>query len=278
MYANECSFINIILRCFLLVGGVVHTHHEDETCYGEDIYLLNFKNFTWSSVTTDIRNNNSNFRGRYSHIAAVIDQRILLVAGGFSGVASGDFLAYKIPANVMHNAPTSTHMCHTFTQCVSCLTWGSQSDLLCGWCVQDSTCYPQASSSHVCSTSQTRRGWWGTEGSFLTLVDQCRIEDKPPGLMAEMTFGDIVDHVHVLHPLEETIDTNPRRLVLSQKRYNLAVRWFGFIYPYLTESIDEIVSLKLRGDKSASLHLSTDESPINMVNFSLFKLRYKTAD
>ena len=260
------------------VGGIVHTHHEDETCYGKDIYLLNLKNFTWSSVITDNRNKNSNIRGRYSHVVVVFDQRILLVAGGFSGVASGDFLAYKIPPSVMHNAPTSSHMCHTFTQCVSCLTWGSQSDLPCGWCVHDSTCYPRASPSHACSTSQTRRGWWGIEGLFLTVVDQCRIKDKPPGLIAEIKFGAIVDHVHVLHPLKETIDTKTRRLVLSQKRYNIAVRWFGFIYPYLTESVDEIVSLKFRGDKSASLHLSTDESPVNTVKFFYFKLRYKTVD
>lgn len=268
---NAYSWYSLIYYYTLFcVGGVAHTHHKDETCYGQDIYLLNLKNFTWSSIITDSRSNNSNIRGRYSHVVAVFNQKTLLVAGGFNGIASGDFWAYKFPPNVMHNSPATPHMCHMFTQCVTCLTWGSQDDLLCGWCVQDSTCYPRASPYGPCSTSQTTRGWWGAGGSFLTSVDQCRTEDKSPGLMAEIKFGDIIDHVYVLNPLKEKIYTNTRRLVLSQKySSNLAVRWFGFIYPRLTDSTDEIVSLQFHGDKSASLHLSTDESPDNTVNLSL---------
>jgi len=36
-------------------------------------------------------------RGRYSHVAAVLEGRVLLVAGGYSGVARGDLVAYKVP-------------------------------------------------------------------------------------------------------------------------------------------------------------------------------------
>lgn len=36
-------------------------------------------------------------RGRYSHVAAVMDGRVLLVAGGYSGVARSDLVAYKVP-------------------------------------------------------------------------------------------------------------------------------------------------------------------------------------
>lgn len=36
-------------------------------------------------------------RGRYSHVAAVMDGRVLLIAGGYSGVALGDLVAYKVP-------------------------------------------------------------------------------------------------------------------------------------------------------------------------------------
>ncbi len=35
--------------------------------------------------------------GRYSHVAAVLEGRVLLVAGGYSGVARGDLVAYKVP-------------------------------------------------------------------------------------------------------------------------------------------------------------------------------------
>lgn len=36
-------------------------------------------------------------RGRYSHVATVIEDRVLLVASGYSGVARGDLVAYKVP-------------------------------------------------------------------------------------------------------------------------------------------------------------------------------------
>lgn len=36
-------------------------------------------------------------RGRYSHVAAMMEGRLLLVAGGYSGIARGDLLAYKVP-------------------------------------------------------------------------------------------------------------------------------------------------------------------------------------
>lgn len=36
-------------------------------------------------------------KGRYSHVAAVMEGRVLLVAGGYSGVARGDLVAYKVP-------------------------------------------------------------------------------------------------------------------------------------------------------------------------------------
>lgn len=36
-------------------------------------------------------------RGRYSHVAAVMEGQVLLVASGYSGVARGDLVAYKVP-------------------------------------------------------------------------------------------------------------------------------------------------------------------------------------
>ncbi|GCC43952.1 hypothetical protein chiPu_0028317, partial [Chiloscyllium punctatum] len=37
------------------------------------------------------------FRGRYSHVAALMNGNILLVAGGYSGYPMGDLVAYKVP-------------------------------------------------------------------------------------------------------------------------------------------------------------------------------------
>lgn len=36
-------------------------------------------------------------QGRYSHVAAVIQGRVLLISGGYSGVARRDLVAYKVP-------------------------------------------------------------------------------------------------------------------------------------------------------------------------------------
>lgn len=256
--------------CFVfLSGGVSHTHYEDETCYGDDMYLLNLKNFTWFSVSsTGSTDSWSNVRGRYSHVAAVFNRSTLLISGGFSGTANGDFFAYKIPSNIIRgDVSKSSHMCHTFSQCVSCLTWGSQSDLLCGWCVQDSTCYPRSTPSGPCSSSQTTRGWWGDKGSFLTTVDQCRIEDNPPGLMSSIRFGNSLDDIYLINPLEETFVTSPRRLNSLPRTYHINVKWCGFIYPFLSQPNSDTVPLTLRiGSISASLHLSTDELKENTVN------------
>ena len=242
------------------LGGIVHTHSHDETCYGDKIHFLNMKNFTWSSIVPDVRNG-SVIRGRYSHVAAVVNQSIMMVAGGFSGVASGELLAYKIPSNMIN--VTSTHLCHVFSQCVSCLSWGSHGNFLCGWCVQDSTCYPRGSLSGACSTTQTTRGWWGDKGSFLISVDQCRIQDNPPGLMAEIKLKTRLDDVYVINPLQDEL---PRRLSSSKYTYN--VKWFGFIYPFVvSQSVDNPISLMLHGETSASLHLSTDEGKENKVSF-----------
>ena len=239
----------------LCVGGILH----DETCYGNNIYLLNLKNFTWSSIISSTHNG-SDVRGRYSHVAAAFNESTLLVAGGFSGISNGDFLAYKIP---YHDDPSSSHMCHMFSQCVTCLTWGSgENDFQCGWCVQDSTCYQRDSPSGPCSTTQTTRGWWGNEGSFLTAVDKCRFQDNPPGLLSTISYKNHGQYTHLINPLRE---------ILSPKTDSGRVTWSGFIYPLLSQSIEEPISLKLRiGKMSASLHLSTDELKQHTVISSTF--------
>lgn len=65
-------------------------------------------------------------RGRYSHIAAVMEGRVLLVAGGYSGVARGDLLAYKVPLFVSSDPGdrvktldyTFSRLCFSVSVCV----------------------------------------------------------------------------------------------------------------------------------------------------------------
>jgi hypothetical protein len=185
-----------------------------------------------------------------------------MVVGGFSGISSSNFVAYKIPSNIIHSDPNSTPMCHLFSQCLPCLTWGSQNDFQCGWCVQDSTCYQRDSPSGACSTNPTTRGWWGNEGSFLTSVDQCRIQDNSPGLLSNISYiisGSRLDRMRITNPLRFSGRSNT----------DVTVTWSGFIYPFLSRSVDDPISLQLRAglSKSVSLHLSIDELQANKVLF-----------
>ncbi|EDO43458.1 predicted protein, partial [Nematostella vectensis] len=73
--------------------------------------------------------------------------------------------------------------CSVHDTCKSCLAWGVNHVPHCGWCVQDSLCYPTSSPSGACKAPFTK-GWWGTSSQFLTSsVNQCRSLDFPPGLV-----------------------------------------------------------------------------------------------
>lgn len=169
--------------------------------------------------------------------------------------------------------PTSSatpDICSVFDQCVSCLMWGSQPDLTCGWCVQDSRCYPRSSPSGMCSSNTTgntysTRGWWGESSIFLTLLDQCRTEDRPPGLMVNVRIGKKDTprpDISIMNLLRKTF------YIQSGASYIVHVKMYGFIYPYLTSSVDRNVDIKLRVSKqSVSLRFSTDEDPSNSVSF-----------
>jgi hypothetical protein len=101
-------------------------------------------------------------------------------------------------------------------------------------------------------------------------VDQCRIQDNSPGLMSNIKFGKHLDDVHIINPLRGSFYTVPHR-TLKTNDHDVNVRWFGFIYPFISQSIDEPITIQLFiGKKSASLHLSTDELKENTVSFSTF--------
>lgn len=102
----------------------MHIHYQEEKCYDEEIFFYHLGCHQW--VSAGERWSTSEFlltdtstelisvcsaltsaffsfsggdavRGRYSHVAAAMEGRVLLVAGGYSGVARGDLVAYKVP-------------------------------------------------------------------------------------------------------------------------------------------------------------------------------------
>ena len=99
----------------------------------------------------------------------------------------------------------------------------------------------------------------------MTLLDQCRTEDRPPGLMVNVRIGKKDTprpDISIMNLLRKTF------YIQSGASYIVHVKMYGFIYPYLTSSVDRNVDIKLRVSKqSVSLRFSTDEDPSNSVSF-----------
>ncbi|XP_022797777.1 multiple epidermal growth factor-like domains protein 8 [Stylophora pistillata] len=159
--------------------------------------------------------------------------------------------------------------CTSYSQCSSCLSFGGSQ---CGWCVQDSRCYPINSPTGACqivTDSNNRekvRGWWGNEGQFLTSLNQCKTMDFPPGLIVveyrevpNITFPDAVriipeSKTEILHL---TIRSNHLRARVTEM--------IGFVYPFKFKTApwtSYTLSLVLDNikDTEAKLWLSTDET------------------
>ena len=233
----------------------------------------------------------------------------MLVTGGYSGLPLGDVLGYKLPVAVAANNSDGHHcgaksvtsckddplcgwcsspsqcvsqsgsclgdlsltlcqgQCAVFTECSSCLLFGGGN---CGWCVQDSRCYPTASPSGACETptSATRhslRGWWSDSGQFLTSVNYCQTMDFPPGITVveneEIVNDNLPDHVRIASLSEVKVKMGNRgRTQLT-----------GFVYPFKYLPVPftgYALSLELTTvvKSDAKLWLSADEREANIVS------------
>ncbi|XP_035278041.1 multiple epidermal growth factor-like domains protein 8 isoform X2 [Anguilla anguilla] len=87
----------IIGNYMVVYGGNVHIHYQEEKCYDEEIFFYHLGCHQWVSAGESLLHRGETVRGRYSHVAAAMEGRVLLVAGGYSGVARGDLVAYKVP-------------------------------------------------------------------------------------------------------------------------------------------------------------------------------------
>lgn len=165
--------------------------------------------------------------------------------------------------------------CGVHSQCTSCLTWGSRHTPKCGWCVQDSRCYPVTSPMNACETPTSSnmnkiKGWWGASGQFLTgSVDQCRSSDYPPGLIA-------IWHTHPVNsnqPDEVTmVSTSKDTIAYDGILWDKFLRktLVGFIYPFKYKTSPwPIYFVRAKSSNSFlltnTLYLSTDASKNKLV-------------
>ena len=155
-----------------------------------------------------------------------------------------------------------TSHCAAYTSCDSCLLFGNTSVEGCTWCVQKRKCY-SASTKGSCSLS----GWWGSDGQVVTDLEQCFIDNQPPGI----TYTRYSYPFNSEMPDSVTILDNTKINEPSQLKYNEKSFITGFVYPYLFEadpSASKPREVIVSGTYlSARLFVSKDQSPLRKVSF-----------
>ncbi|XP_051901341.1 LOW QUALITY PROTEIN: multiple epidermal growth factor-like domains protein 8 [Pristis pectinata] len=128
----------LIGNYMVVYGGNVHIHYQEEKCYDDRIFFYHLGCHQWVSgeelgrlTSTGDGWESRSLRGRYSHVAAVMNGNILLTAGGFSGRPLGDLVAYKVPIFVSQVLVQNVHLDY-------CSLYGAETacskDPDCVWC------------------------------------------------------------------------------------------------------------------------------------------------
>ncbi|XP_039208131.1 multiple epidermal growth factor-like domains protein 8 [Crotalus tigris] len=129
----------IIGNYMVVYGGNVHIHYHEEKCYEDEIFFYHLGCHQWVSshelapliIQEHESKTSAQARGRYSHVATVMNGNVLLVAGGYSGVPRGDLLAYKVPTFVFQVPSQMYHLdyCSIYIEKNTCAK-----DPECAWC------------------------------------------------------------------------------------------------------------------------------------------------
>ncbi|XP_076135995.1 multiple epidermal growth factor-like domains protein 8 [Alosa pseudoharengus] len=118
----------IIGNYMVVYGGNVHIHYQEEKCYDDEIFFYHLGCHQWVSAGKNVNRGHA-VRGRYSHVAGVMEGRVLLVAGGYSGVARSDLVAYKVPLFVSSDPEKRDALCAEAPDESICLK-----NPECSWC------------------------------------------------------------------------------------------------------------------------------------------------
>ncbi|KAK6469756.1 multiple epidermal growth factor-like domains protein 8 [Huso huso] len=124
----------------VVYGGNVHIHYHEEKCYDEEIFFYHLGCHQWSSAdeltrmllqSRDGLESRRAGSGRYAHVAALTNENVLLVAGGYSGTPRGDLVAYKVPIFVQQILVQNHQLdyCSMYSEESSC-----SKNPECSWC------------------------------------------------------------------------------------------------------------------------------------------------
>ncbi|XP_070550058.1 multiple epidermal growth factor-like domains protein 8 [Ptychodera flava] len=172
---------------------------------------------------------------------------------------------------------------NAMTDCRACLVWGGGAAVLSttptgivlheltGWCVQDVRCYPINEPQGYCGNT-VLPGWWGTNGTFIKEIQQCRTLDNTPG-MTWIKYKpphnvNQPDEVSIVPELNNDFELKSK---IHQKERQLAGRFIavykGFILPGGAQPSNEVtdIILWLKSSNSiAKVNLSKDDTEENM--------------
>ena len=164
--------------------------------------------------------------------------------------------------------------CAVHAHCSTCLIVG---DTKCGWCVEDSRCYPKDSPAGACQTVNAPiQGWWGDTGHFLTSPNECQTMDFLPGITVienvEYPNNSFLDGVRIV----STPNVKIFHDVVSSVDRVRVTRLKGFVYPFINESapwesFELYLKLSNARDSNATLWLSTDDAEANSVSTTSFQ-------
>ncbi|XP_035382451.1 multiple epidermal growth factor-like domains protein 8 isoform X1 [Electrophorus electricus] len=240
----------IIGNYMVVYGGNVHIHYVEEKCYDEEIFFYHLGCHQWVSAGEAAKYRSHLVRGRYSHVAAVMDGRVLLVAGGYSGIAHGDLVAYKVPLFVSSDPGDRDAVCAEAPDESQCLR-----NPECSWC--EGRCREYQSSNPCGST-----GCLGL-ARFLSDCQSCLVFSGVRGSLprAPGDFGWCVQNDSCL-PLLGTISTAG---CASTKRSACRVDQISGAYGWWGERTRFLTSLPLCRTENyvPGLHLLTYQHPRN---------------
>lgn len=151
----------------------------------------------------------------------------------------------------------------------------------CTWCVQNARCHHKDDNYGVCGlrddTPSQIPGWWGSKGTEITKVEECREMDRRPGLTF-LTYKSPAnysqpDSVAIVNAT--TVDFTPSQNAKMEAALggDMVARLTGFLRPpnYFWDSAAEQLKICI-GYNSATLHVSRNDDPDKLVSYLLFLL------
>ncbi|XP_047489262.1 multiple epidermal growth factor-like domains protein 8 [Penaeus chinensis] len=140
----------------VVFGGYMHKHKEEEKCFDDKLYLYHLGCHVWVSeqlAPSSHKGNYPKLQGVYGHSVFLRGGNTMIVVGGFHGTVNNHVLAYVLPSTLVPAEGKELDMdeaCRRHDTQEFCI-----SNLECGWCPSDSTCYKRSRGANCTNNLQT---------------------------------------------------------------------------------------------------------------------------